>query len=216
MTVGHNLPVPALFFFPSHQTHPPKNLKIWNLIPSSSFFQQTLNPPEKGGKKNPGINPGQLAGKGRKKKKKPSRTDSPLEKGEKKRKEKKKSSGTDSPPPAGKGRKKIKTLVLTLGSPPEKGGKKKPQVLTLGSPPEKGKKKKKPLLLTLGSPPEKGREKKTLVLTLGSPLEKGEKKKKKNKCRFRHRKSLWPVSPQKTLPELSRHGWTARQTDQRN
>jgi hypothetical protein len=28
------------------------------------------NPPEKGGKKNPGINPGQPVGKGRKKKKK--------------------------------------------------------------------------------------------------------------------------------------------------
>jgi hypothetical protein len=31
------------FFFPSLQTHPPKNLKIWSLIPSSSFFQQILD-----------------------------------------------------------------------------------------------------------------------------------------------------------------------------
>ncbi len=28
--------------FPSPQTHPPKNLKIWSLIPFSSFFQQIL------------------------------------------------------------------------------------------------------------------------------------------------------------------------------
>jgi hypothetical protein len=30
------------FFFPSLQTHPPKNLKIWSLIPSSSFFNKFL------------------------------------------------------------------------------------------------------------------------------------------------------------------------------
>jgi hypothetical protein len=41
--------------------------------------------------------------------------------------------------------------------------------------------------------------------TAHRPLEKGEKK-KKNQRRFRRRKSLWPVPPQKTLSELSRHG----------
>ncbi len=30
------------FFFPSLQTHPPKTLKIWSLIPSSSFFNKLL------------------------------------------------------------------------------------------------------------------------------------------------------------------------------
>jgi hypothetical protein len=66
----------CLFFFPSLQTHPPKNLKIWSLIPSSSFFQK-INPGQPAGKGrkiiyiyNPDINPGQPAGKGRKKKKK--------------------------------------------------------------------------------------------------------------------------------------------------
>ncbi len=58
-------------------------------------------------KKNPGINPGQPAGKGREKK-----------------------TPGITPPPAEK-----KTLVLTLASQPEKGGgKKKTLVLTLGSP----------------------------------------------------------------------------------
>jgi hypothetical protein len=31
-------PQPKPPFYPSPQTHPPKNLKIWTLIPSSSFF----------------------------------------------------------------------------------------------------------------------------------------------------------------------------------
>jgi hypothetical protein len=55
----------------------------------SSFFQQILvltlgSPPEKGGKKiknNPGINPGQPAGKGREKKTLVSTLGSPSEKG---------------------------------------------------------------------------------------------------------------------------------------
>jgi hypothetical protein len=58
------------------------------------------SPPEKGKKKNLGINPGQLAGKGREK-----------------------NPGINPGQLAEKGREK-KTLVLTLGSPPEKGGKK--------------------------------------------------------------------------------------------
>jgi hypothetical protein len=36
VTVEHNPPVPTFFFFPSPQTHPPKNLKIWRLIPSDT------------------------------------------------------------------------------------------------------------------------------------------------------------------------------------
>jgi hypothetical protein len=49
----------------------------------------------------------------------------------------------------------------------------------------------------------------------GQPAGKGWKKKKKktNQRCFCHRKSLWPVTPQKTLPELSRHGQTDRQTN---
>jgi hypothetical protein len=49
---------------------------------------------------------------------------------------------------------------------------------------------------------------------MGNPPEKGKKKKnKKNKTKqnqrhFRHRKSLWPVPPQKTLRGTSTHGWT--------
>ncbi len=129
----------CLFFFPSLQTHPQKNLKIWSLIPSSSFFQQILvltlgSPPEKGGKKNPRVNPGQPAGKGREKKNARINPGQPAGKG------RKKNPRVNPGQPIGKGREK-KTLVLTLGSPPEKGGKKS-LVLTLGSPPEKGGKKK--------------------------------------------------------------------------
>jgi hypothetical protein len=81
--------VPAFFF-----------LHLDGLIPSSSFFQQILvltlgSPPEKGGKKNPGINPGQPAEKGRKKK-----------------------PGINPGQPARKGREK-KTLVLTLDRSPD-------------------------------------------------------------------------------------------------
>jgi hypothetical protein len=45
-----------------------------------------------------------------------------------------------------------------------------------------------------------------MVFTLGNPPEKGgkKKKKKKNQRRFRQRKSLWRVPPQKTLPERRR------------
>jgi hypothetical protein len=63
--VRYNPPVLAFFF-----------LHLDGLIPSSSFFQQILvltlgSPPEKGEKKNLGINLGQPAEKGQKKKKKP-------------------------------------------------------------------------------------------------------------------------------------------------
>ncbi len=72
---------------------------------------------EKKKKKNPGINPGQPARKGRGKKtlgRSGAYIVNPPEKGEKKTK---------------------KTMVLTLGSPPKKGGK-KTLVLTLGNPPD--------------------------------------------------------------------------------
>jgi len=36
-------PQPKPPLYPSPQTHPPKNLKIWSLIPSSSSFQQILD-----------------------------------------------------------------------------------------------------------------------------------------------------------------------------
>jgi hypothetical protein len=59
-----------------------------------------------------------------------------------------------------------------------------------------------------GQPAGKGRKKKKKEkkhVTNKQPVVKGLKKKKKNQRRFRHRKSLWPIPPQKTLPELSRH-----------
>jgi hypothetical protein len=82
------------------------------------------SPSKKCGKKNSDINPGQPAGKGRGKKNpginfgQVRRLHSePVEKGRKKKKKK-------------------KTLVLTLSSPPEKGGEKKTLGLTLGRPPD--------------------------------------------------------------------------------
>jgi hypothetical protein len=95
------------------------------------------------------FNPGQPAGKGRKKKKPWSRYGfQDLDRREKK--------------------KKKKTLVLTLGSPPKKGGKKKKKKKTPG--PDLAFRtsnfktwtdgKKKTLVLILGSPPKKGKKKK--------------------------------------------------------
>jgi hypothetical protein len=53
---------------------------------------------------------------------------------------------------------------------------------------------------------EKMAMKKKKIVTNRRPAGKG--RKKKNQRRFRHKKSLLPVPPQKTLPELSRHGRT--------
>jgi hypothetical protein len=109
---------------------------------------------------------------------------SPPEKGEKK----KKTSQTDSPPE--KGQKNFKkrhgrTLVLvSVETTPEKA-----------NPPEKGEKKNKTKTSRTDTGPRFCRNY-------------AGKEKKKNQRRFRHRKSLWPVPPQKTLPELSHHGQT--------
>jgi hypothetical protein len=95
-----------------------------------------------------------------------------------------------------------------------------------GQPTGKGQKKKKKKPVTDRLPAEKGRKKKKKGkknVTNGhwtSFLSKLHRKrpahrkraKKKKKNYFRHKKYLWPVPPQKTLPELSRHG----QMDQRN
>ncbi len=95
-------------------------------------------------KKNPGINPGQPAGKGREKKTLVLTLSGPPEKGGEK-----KNPGINlgqvprlHSEPARKGRKKKKTLVLTLGSPPEKGEKKqKNPGFNPGQPAGKGRKK---------------------------------------------------------------------------
>jgi hypothetical protein len=95
-----------------------------------------------------------------------------------------------------------------MGSPPDKGGgkrkRKKNPSINPGQPAGKGQ-GEKTLVLTLGSPPEKGekqKQKENPGINPGQSAEKG--RKKKNQHRFRHRKFLWPVPPQKTLPECRR------------